>query len=156
MGHHSLTRYGQDKPAGPQWQQLWDGETDDPFWNSCQQSLRELGELHNNTRMTWGKALVEWAASPEQALTWLTELNHRLALMVMTRLLWRATLVSGEFDRPFKPPNRSGVKYVTAQLKFMLNVAPEALSAWVNPQRLPRLTRWYCRCRGDRLLQLCH
>ena len=130
----SLTRYGQDKPAGPQWQQLWDGETDDPFWNSCQQSLRELGELHNNTRMTWGKALVEWAASPEQALTWLTELNHRLALdgndpASYGGLLW----CLGEFDRPFKPakPIWGEVRDRSTEIHAQ-RCPPEALSAWVE------------------------
>ena len=26
------------------------------------------GELHNNVRMTWGKAFLQWAPSPEAAL----------------------------------------------------------------------------------------
>ena len=88
----------------PGFHALWNGETEDTFWNACQRSLRVTGELHNNVRMTWGKALVSWASSPEQALHWLTELNHRLALdgndpASYGGLLW----CLGEFDRPFKP-----------------------------------------------------
>ena len=100
----SLKQYGTDKDPAPSWNALWNGETPDPFWNACQRSLRKLGELHNNVRMTWGKALVGWASSPEVALRWLIELNHRLALdgndpASYGGLLW----CLGEFDRPFKP-----------------------------------------------------
>jgi hypothetical protein len=54
--------------------------------------------------MTWGKAIVEWAPSPEDALRWLVELNHRYALdgcdpSSYGGLLW----CLGLFDRPFEP-----------------------------------------------------
>ena len=61
------------------------------IWNSYQR-CRNWGAI--NILLTWGKALVEWAASPEQALTWLTELNHRLAARWDDQLLWWFTLVS--------------------------------------------------------------
>ena len=73
--------------------------------------------------MTWGKALVEWAASPEQALTWLTELNHRLALdgndpASYGGLLW----CLGEFDRPFKPAKPVWGEVRDRSTEFMPNV----------------------------------
>ena len=37
------------------------------------------GELHNNARMTWGKAFIGWA-SPAEALAALIRCNHRFAL----------------------------------------------------------------------------
>ena len=37
------------------------------------------GELHNNSRMTWGKAFIGWA-SPAEALAALIRCNHRFAL----------------------------------------------------------------------------
>lgn len=38
------------------------------------------GELHNNARMTWGKALLPWLPSPLEALQAALHLNHLFAL----------------------------------------------------------------------------
>ncbi|MEI6525290.1 MAG: FAD-dependent oxidoreductase [Planctomycetota bacterium] len=86
------------------WERLARGQTDDPLWNACQQSLLKHGELHNNVRMTWGKSLLQWTDSPEQALAWLIDLNHRYALdgrdpASYGGILW----CLGQFDRPFYP-----------------------------------------------------
>lgn len=75
-----------------------------PLWDLAQRSLVRHGELHNNLRMSWGKALAEWSASPAQALARLLELNHRFALdgsdpASYGGLLW----CLGLFDRPFPP-----------------------------------------------------
>jgi hypothetical protein len=80
------------------------GRTGDLLWDAAQISLLVHGELHNNLRMTWGKALVPWAASPEGALAHLVDLNHRYALdgrdpNSYGGLLW----CLGLFDRPFPP-----------------------------------------------------
>jgi photolyase PhrII len=77
-------------------------QTDDALWNLAQDSLRLHGELHNNLRMTWAKAIVGWRPDASQALRTLIELNHRYALdgsdpNSYGGLLW--TL--GLFDRPF-------------------------------------------------------
>lgn len=55
-------------------------ETCDPMWNAMQTALRTTGELHNNLRMTWGKAVLQWAESPEQAIARLVHLNDHYAL----------------------------------------------------------------------------
>jgi len=36
--------------------------------------------MHNYLRMLWGKKIIEWSASPEQALEIMIELNDRYAL----------------------------------------------------------------------------
>lgn len=74
------------------------------LWDLAQRSLARHGELHNNLRMSWGKALLEWSADPAQALARLVELNHRFALdgsdpASYGGLLW----CLGLFDRPFPP-----------------------------------------------------
>ena len=74
------------------------------MWDLCQRSLLRQGELHNNVRMTWGKALLEWTPGPGRCLELLLDLNHRFALdgrdpSSYGGLLW----VLGQFDRPFKP-----------------------------------------------------
>lgn len=86
------------------WEQLARGETADEFWNTAQKSLLMQGELHNNVRMTWGKAVLKWKQSPREALQTLIDLNHRYALdgrdpASYGGILW----CLGQFDRPFEP-----------------------------------------------------
>jgi photolyase PhrII len=74
----------------------------DELWDLAQTSLRIHGELHNNLRMTWAKAIPAWKPDASTALHTLVALNHRYALdgsdpNSYGGLLW--TL--GLFDRPF-------------------------------------------------------
>lgn len=92
------------RPALYDWETLARGATADPLWNAAQKSLLLNGELHNNVRMTWGKALLNWTADPESALRLLIDLNHRFALdgrdpASYGGILW----CLGQFDRPFEP-----------------------------------------------------
>ena len=85
-------------------EQLARGETKDEFWNSAQKSLLMHGELHNNVRMTWGKAILKWKQTPQEALNTIADLNHRYALdgrdpASYGGILW----CFGQFDRPFEP-----------------------------------------------------
>ncbi len=80
------------------------GASGDRLWDLAQRSLLAHGELHNNLRMTWAKAIPQWTESPRRALAELIDLNHRHALdgsdpNSYGGLLW--TL--GLFDRPFAP-----------------------------------------------------
>ena len=80
------------------------GSTGVRLWDLAQRSLVVHGELHNNLRMTWGKAIPQWTATPEDALDTLVELNDRFALdggdpSSYAGLLW----CLGLFDRPFAP-----------------------------------------------------
>lgn len=86
------------------WERLARGETGDPLWDAAQKSLLIHGELHNNVRMTWGKAILNWTPTPGHALDLLIDLNHRYALdgrdpSSYGGLLW----CLGLFDRPFTP-----------------------------------------------------
>ena len=78
------------------------GRTGDALWDAAQRSLLAHGELHNNVRMTWGKALLGWHAGAAPTLASLIDLNHRYALdgsdpNSYGGLLW----CLGVFDRPF-------------------------------------------------------
>ena len=80
------------------------GRTGDALWDLAQRSLVAHGELHNNVRMTWGKAVPGWTATPEDARRTLVTLNHRYALdgrdpSSYGGLYW----CLGLFDRPFAP-----------------------------------------------------
>lgn len=54
--------------------------THDPIWNAAQRQLLEDGTLHNYLRMLWGKKILHWSASPQQALDVMIELNNKYAL----------------------------------------------------------------------------
>ena len=78
--------------------------TGDRLWDAAQTSLLVHGELHNNVRMTWGKALLSWTPDAKTALEHLIDLNHRYALdgrdpSSYGGILW----CLGQFDRPFQP-----------------------------------------------------
>jgi len=86
------------------WERLYRGQTGDALWDAAQKSLLIHGELHNNVRMTWGKAILNWVRHPQDALDLMIDLNHRFALdgndpSSYGGLLW----CLGLFDRPFKP-----------------------------------------------------
>ena len=78
--------------------------TGDALWDVCQTSLLRNGELHNNVRMTWGKAVPLWTRTPREAMARLIDLNHRFALdgrdpSSYGGLLW----CLGLFDSPKGP-----------------------------------------------------
>ena len=107
----------------PEWAlQSWRDTSDDPrvirlkdhqmeyaespstLWNICQQSLLRHGELHNNLRMTWGKAVPLWTESLEHSLFIGQTLNDKYALdgrdpSSVVGIQW----CHGLFDRPFFP-----------------------------------------------------
>lgn len=53
--------------------------THDELWNAAQRELRQTGTMHNYLRMLWGKKVLEWTASPRDALEVLIELNNKFA-----------------------------------------------------------------------------
>jgi hypothetical protein len=86
------------------WETLARGRTGSPLWDLAQRSLLRQGELHNNLRMTWGKALLPWSQRASRALKLMIDLNHRFALdgsdpNSYGGLLW----CLGQFDRAFPP-----------------------------------------------------
>lgn len=85
------------------WETLARGRAGDQLWDAAEKSLLAHGELHNNVRMTWGKAIVGWSDGPRRAHRMLIDLNHRFALdgnnpNSYGGLLW----CLGVLDRPFE------------------------------------------------------
>ncbi|MDZ7779051.1 MAG: deoxyribodipyrimidine photolyase [Gemmatimonadota bacterium] len=75
-------------------------ETHDELWNAAQRQLLGEGIMHNYVRMLWGKKILEWSASPREALRIMVELNNRYALdgrdpNSYNGIMW----VLGRFDR---------------------------------------------------------
>src|SRR5262249_59988508 len=84
-------------------EQLDRGETADPLWNAAQRELREEGRIHGYLRMLWGKKILEWSPSPQEALTRIAHLNDRYALdgrdaVSVANFMW----ILGLHDRPFQ------------------------------------------------------
>jgi photolyase PhrII len=104
----TLEAHGADeREAVHPWETLARGRTGDALWDLAQRSLQRRGWLHNNLRMTWGKAIPGWTRGPREALATLIDLNHRFALdgcdpNSYGGLLW----CLGQFDRPFEPAQR--------------------------------------------------
>jgi deoxyribodipyrimidine photo-lyase len=84
--------------------QLENAETHDPLWNSAQAQLVAEGQIENRLRMLWGKKILEWSRTPQEALSALIHLNNKYALdgrdpNSYTGIFW--TL--GRYDRPWGP-----------------------------------------------------
>ena len=56
------------------------GHSGDAVWDALQLFLVQNGELHNNARMGWGKAILKWTAGPAECMETLMDLNNRFAL----------------------------------------------------------------------------
>jgi hypothetical protein len=55
--------------------------THDQIWNAAQNELRARGRIHNYLRMLWGKKILHWSRTPEEALDIMIELNNKRDLL---------------------------------------------------------------------------
>jgi deoxyribodipyrimidine photo-lyase len=92
--------------------------THDPIWNAAQRQLLRDGWMHNYLRMLWGKKILEWSRTPEEALETMTGLMNMYALdgrdpNSYSGYLW--TL--GRYDRPWAPerPIYGTVRYMSSE-----------------------------------------
>ena len=116
------------------------GETGFHLWDAMQDCLTRRGELHNNARMTWGKQILGWCATPEEACERLLWLNDHFALDGQSPpsvggLMWCLGLFDGP-KTPEKPIHGtvrtkalSSYKYDSAQFRAGLGLAPKAFMA---------------------------
>jgi deoxyribodipyrimidine photo-lyase len=108
----SLPRWARDTLAAHQedprehlysLEELDAARTGDGLWNASQRELRERGRIHNYLRMLWGKKILEWSPTPQEALQRMAHLNDRYALdgrdpASVANFMW----VLGLHDRPFQ------------------------------------------------------
>lgn len=52
-------------------------QTHDPYWNAAQHQMVRTGRMHNYLRMYWGKKVLEWSATPQEAYAVLVQLNNK-------------------------------------------------------------------------------
>lgn len=88
-----------------------------PLWNAAQRQLVREGRMQNYLRMLWGKKIVEWTATPQEALAAMIELNNKYALdgrnpNSYSGIFW----VLGRYDRAWGPerPIYGKIRYMTS------------------------------------------
>ena len=82
--------------------QLEYAATYDELWNATQRELLVTGKIHGYYRMYWGKKIIEWSPTYQQALDVMIDLHDRYALdgrdpNTYTNILW----CFGLHDRPW-------------------------------------------------------
>ena len=78
-------------------------ETHDPYWNAAQNQMRVTGRMHGYMRMYWGKKILEWTKTPQEAFKAALYLNDKYELdgrdpNGFTGVAW----CFGKHDRPWK------------------------------------------------------
>lgn len=58
-------------------EELEQSRTHDPYWNAAMTEMRVTGFMHNSMRMYWGKKVLEWSPSPEEAFETLLAINNK-------------------------------------------------------------------------------
>jgi deoxyribodipyrimidine photo-lyase len=53
------------------------GKTHDPYWNAAQKEMVIKGKMHGYMRMYWGKKILEWSKTPEDAFKIALYLNNK-------------------------------------------------------------------------------
>jgi deoxyribodipyrimidine photo-lyase len=99
-------------------EELEEGRTHDPLWNASQMQLVTEGRIHNYLRMLWGKKILEWSPSPQEALRIMIELNNKYALdgrdpNSYSGIFW----CLGRYDRPWGPerPIFGKIRYMSSE-----------------------------------------
>ena len=96
-------------------EELETGATHDDLWNAAQKQMTIRGKMHGYMRMYWAKKILEWTASPEEALSVALHLNDRYELdgrdpNGYTGVAWS---IGGVHDRPW------GERKIFGKIRYM-------------------------------------
>ena len=99
--------------------------------------MASTGKMHGYLRMYWAKKILEWSASPREALAVMIALNNKYALdgrdpNSYSGIFW----VLGRYDRPWAPerPIFGTIRYMSSEntarkvrvKRYVERYAPEA------------------------------
>jgi deoxyribodipyrimidine photo-lyase len=104
------------RPALYSREELERAQTHDPYWNAAMREMTLTGKMHNYMRMYWGKKILEWSPTPEEAFRTALALNNRWFLdgrdpNSFTGVAW----CFGKHDRPWtERPVFGTVRYMNA------------------------------------------
>ena len=124
----TLAEHSDDERVLYTFEQIENAETHDEIWNAAQIQLLKTGIIHNYLRMLWGKRILEWASTPEQAAEWMIQLNDRYALdgrdpNSYTGIFW----VLGRHDRAWGPERAifGKIRYMSSEnTRRKMNLKP--------------------------------
>jgi deoxyribodipyrimidine photo-lyase len=97
--------------------ELENSQTHDCYWNAAQKEMMVTGKMHGYMRMYWGKKILEWSKTPEEAFSTALYLNNKYELdgrgpNGFTGVAW----CFGKHDRPWKErPIFGKVRYMNAR-----------------------------------------
>ncbi len=112
----TLAKHAKDRrsPAFSR-EQMERAETYDDLWNATQKELLLRGKIHGYYRMYWGKKIIEWSPTHQDAVDTMVYLHDRYSLdgrdpNTYTNILW----CLGLHDRPFtERPIFGQVRYMS-------------------------------------------
>ncbi len=96
--------------------ELEEGRTHDQYWNAAQRQMVVTGKMHGYMRMYWGKKILEWSETPEDAYRAALYLNNRYEIdgrdpNGYAGVAW----CFGKHDRPWKERAIFGkIRYMNA------------------------------------------
>jgi deoxyribodipyrimidine photo-lyase len=95
-------------------EELEKAKTHDPYWNAAQKEMVVKGKMHGYMRMYWGKKIIEWSKTPEEAFQRALYLNNKYELdgrdpNGFTGVAW----CFGKHDRPW------GERPIFGQVRYM-------------------------------------
>ncbi|MGI9088448.1 MAG: deoxyribodipyrimidine photo-lyase [Chthoniobacterales bacterium] len=96
--------------------QLAQAATHDPYWNAAMNEMVFTGYMHNYMRMYWGKKILEWSRTAEEAHATALYLNNRFFLdgrdaNSFSNVAW----LFGQHDRPWSERKIFGmIRYMNA------------------------------------------
>jgi deoxyribodipyrimidine photo-lyase len=92
-------------------------QTNDRYWNAAQLEMVRTGYMHNYMRMYWGKRIIEWKRTPQEAYADALYLNNKYFLCGRDPNAWaNVGWLFGLHDRPWGParPVFGLVRYMNA------------------------------------------
>jgi deoxyribodipyrimidine photo-lyase len=98
-------------------EELESAKTHDPYWSAAQKEMVIKGKMHGYMRMYWGKKIIEWTKTPEEAFRRALYLNNKYELdgrdpNGFTGVAW----CFGKHDRPWgERPIFGKVRYMNDQ-----------------------------------------
>jgi len=95
-------------------EELEGARTHDSYWNAAQREMVITGKMHNYMRMYWGKKILEWSPTPEEAFRTALYLNNKYELdgrdpNSFAGVAW----CFGKHDRPW------GERRIFGQVRYM-------------------------------------
>jgi deoxyribodipyrimidine photo-lyase len=117
-------------------EQLEGARTHDEYWNAAQREMNLTGYMHNSMRMYWGKKIIEWKRTPEEAFADALYLNDKYFLCGRdpngyANVAW----LFGLHDRPWGERAVFGaVRYMNAaglRRKFDMDAYVRSANGWM-------------------------